>query len=46
MTGAGWNTVAKKGKMQAAITGEIGLTDRILKILKRYPIFWSNGVTP
>ena len=46
MTGAGWNTVAKKGKMRAAITGEVGLTDRILTILKRIPVFWSNGVTP
>lgn len=46
MSGTGWNSVAKKGKMRAADVGESGYTSRILSILKKYPIFWSNGIEP
>jgi hypothetical protein len=46
MSGSGWNTVAKKGKMRAEADGGAGLTPRILGILKRINIFWSNGINP
>ena len=46
MSGSGWNTVAKKGKMRAEADGGAGLTPRILSILKRINIFWSNGINP
>jgi len=46
MTGAGWNTVAKKGKMRAIADGGKGLTPKILKILEKTEIFWSKGIQP
>lgn len=44
--GNGWNSVAKKGKMKAEFIGEKNLTPRLLRILKKYPIFWCNGLKP
>jgi hypothetical protein len=46
MSGKGWNTVAKKGKMRAQVDGGQGLTPKILKILEKTEIFWSRGIQP
>jgi hypothetical protein len=46
MSGKGWNTVAKKGKMRAQADGGKGLTPKILKILEKTEIFWSRGIQP
>lgn len=46
MTGTGWNTVAKKGKMRAVPDSGNGLSAKIRKILEPTKIFWSNGIDP
>jgi hypothetical protein len=44
--GNGWNSIAKKGKMKAEYVGEKKITPALLKILKEYKVFWSNGLDP
>jgi hypothetical protein len=46
MSGAGWNTVAKKGKMRAVADNGASLSKKIRKILEKTEIFWSKGIQP